>query len=135
MPIPVTTSIYAALLTLLAIALILNVVARRRSQRVGLGDGGDATLNQRIRAHGNWVESAPVGILLLLLCELCGASALLLHGVGIALLVGRSIHAYGLSRSGGTSPGRMGGMLLTLAALLVMAVWLLLRAFLWHTTA
>lgn len=60
---------------------------------------------------------------------------LLLHGAGLALLIGRIIHAFGLSRSGGTSPGRMGGMLLTLAALLVMAVWLLLRAFLWQATA
>ncbi len=122
------TSLYGALSGLLLLTLAGTVIARRHSARIGLGDGGDAVLARRIRAHGNAAETLPLGLLLLLLLELGGTAGPWLHGFGAALLLGRLLHAWGLSGSGGVSFGRYYGMLLTLLVLAGMVVLLLLRA-------
>jgi uncharacterized protein len=121
------TSFYAALGALLILLLVYAVVQRRMRARVGLGDGGDAVLARRIRAHGNAIETLPLGLLLLLLLELGGLATWALHGFGAVLLVSRMLHAWGLSRRSGTSPGRFLGMLLTLIVVLAMALTLLWR--------
>jgi uncharacterized membrane protein YecN with MAPEG domain len=59
----------------------------------------------------------------LLVAELNRASPLLLHLAGIALVLGRLMHAVGLSSRTGLSTGRTGGMVLTVAALVVLAVY------------
>ena len=119
------TSLYAALCTLLLIILTTSVVARRRTLRIGLGAGSDVVLECRIRAHGNAVETVPIGLLLLLLLETGGLAGGWLHAFGITLLLGRVLHAWGLSGRPGVSFGRLYGMLLTLLALLGMAAALL----------
>jgi uncharacterized protein len=122
------TSLYAALGTLLVLLLVYGVVQRRMQARIGIGDGGDAVLARRIRAHGNAIETLPLGLLLLLLLELGGLASWALHALGALLLIARVLHAWGLSRRSGTSSGRFYGMLLTLIALLAMAGTLLWRA-------
>lgn len=122
------TALYAALAALLLLILTTSVIMRRKALRIGLGDGGDRVLGCRIRAHGNAVETLPVALLLLLLLELGGLPAPWLHGFGASLLVVRCLHAWGLSRSAGTSPGRFIGMLGTLLVMLAMALLLLWRS-------
>lgn len=125
---PIVTSIYAALAALLVVVLALAVVAQRRRAAVGLGDGGDRKLQQSIRVHANAIENLPLALLLLLLLELGGTGAEVLHGFGAALLIARAMHAWGFSRRSGTSPGRFFGTLVTWLAMLGMAGMLLLRA-------
>ena len=127
MPVPHITALYAALLGLLVLVLAVRVVQGRWSNRIGLGDGGQADMTRRIRVHANLVETVPVALILLLLLELTGAGATWLHGFGIALVVGRLLHAWGLSRHGGTSFGRMVGTVLTFGAIGVMCLLLLYR--------
>jgi uncharacterized protein len=122
------TSLYAALAVLLVLVLVARVVQRRRAARIGLGDGGDAELARRIRAHANAIETLPLGLLLLALLELGGTAVLLLHALGATLLIGRILHAWGISGTAGVSFGRFHGMLLTLLALLAMALLLVWRA-------
>jgi uncharacterized protein len=50
---------------------------------------------------------------------LTGASGWILHGVGLLFLAGRALHAFGLSRTAGSSMGRVGGMLTTHAAFFI----------------
>ena len=119
------TGIYAAIAALLVIFLSLRVVRRRLSTRTGIGDGGDAELALRVRVHGNAVENLPLGLILLMLVDWNQTLPLLVHAFGIALIVGRMLHAFGYSRSSGTSAGRMIGMLLTFATQLCMALLLL----------
>ncbi|MBZ0223643.1 MAG: MAPEG family protein [Dokdonella sp.] len=121
------TGIYVALSTILVIGLALAVSLRRRTVKVGLGSGGDSTLLQRIRAHANALENLPLALLLLLCLELGQAHALLLHGFGSALILGRLLHASGLWHSAGISFGRFYGTLLTWGAMLGMAGLLLWR--------
>ena len=130
MPIPQITALYAALLGLLTIVLALRVVLGRRKHRIGLGDGGQAELSRLIRAHGNLTETVPLALLLLLLLELTNVAGTWLHVFGITLVVGRLLHAWGLSRHAGTSVGRFVGALATFLVILAMCVLLLYRWFL-----
>ncbi|MFT3671491.1 MAPEG family protein [Aestuariivirga sp.] len=120
------TAFYAALLTPVLIFLTLRTVARRRSARVALGDGGDADLLRRIRRHGNFVEYTPFALILLGLAESLGTMAAVLHAGGIALVAGRLLHAVALTQS--NLRLRVAGMALTLAALAVPALACLVGA-------
>lgn len=132
---PRITAFYAALAVLLLLVLAARVMWRRRQARIGLGSGGDAELARRVRAHANAVENLLPGLLLLLLLELFALPPLWLHLAGATLLLGRLLHAMGLSRSGGVSAGRAVGMVLTWAALLVMALLALWQALAWWLLA
>lgn len=121
------TGLYAALATLLVLFLSGRVSWLRNKRKVKLGDGGLDDLARAIRAQANAVEYLPLALLLLLLLDLDQARTAWLHGLGVALVAGRVLHAWGLSRSAGRSPGRALGMLLTWGAMLAMALWLLWR--------
>ena len=121
MPITITP-LYAALLTLLMIALSVRVVLYRRAKMISVGDSDDKALLKRIRAQGNCVEYAPVGLILLLIAELQGAPGIALHAIGLILLAGRLMHAIGFSRTPQIIPLRVAGMALTYAALLLGAL-------------
>lgn len=129
------TGLYAALLALLMIALAVRVMLLRRNTSIGLGDGGNRTLACAVRAHGNAIEYVPVGLILLLVLELNQTLPLLLHTFGIALVVGRVVHALGLSATPGMSAGRAVGAALTLLVLVAMALMLLWQYALIHLLA
>ena len=121
------TSLYAALLALLLILLSGRISLLRKKHHVGINDGGSSALARAIRVQANFVEYVPFALLLLLLVELQQAQRELIHGIGIALIVGRVLHAYGLGRTAGSSIGRFIGTGLTWGVILFMAGWLLLR--------
>jgi hypothetical protein len=113
------TALYAALLGLLGAALTLNVIVNRVRSRVDAGDGGVPALAQAIRAHANFAEQAPIGLILLGLAEVSGARMLVVNVLGVALIAARLASAYALNRTLAQSPGRQfgGGMsVLILAA-------------------
>ena len=127
---PTITLLFASLNVLLMLVLLGRISRHRHGHDIGLGDGGDALLARKIRVHGNFIEHAPIALLLLALLELSGLSTPWLWGYGGALLLGRLLHAVGLSRTGGRSPGRLWGTALTWLTLLGMALsglWLALR--------
>lgn len=122
------TGLYAAAIGLLVVGLGLRVVQLRRRYRVGIGDGDHRELARAIRAHGNLIEHAPLALVLLLIAELSHAlSGPALHAAGAAIVVGRLLHAAGLSRTAAPSHGRLVGMLLTWGAMLALALSLLAR--------
>jgi hypothetical protein len=122
-PMPAIAAFYAGLIGILLIILALPISALRGRLKVGVGDGGDPVLARTIRVHANTVEWALPTLLLLVLAELNRAPPALLHICGIALLVARVLHAFGLSHTSGASPGRFVGTALTWVALIVLAVW------------
>lgn len=122
---PKIAALYAAVLSLLVVILALRVALYRLRHRIGTGDGGDSELLRRVRAHGNAIETIPIGLVLLLLLELCGATPWGLHLAGAGLVLARVLHAVGLSRSTGASAERASGATLTFLVLLGMALWLL----------
>ena len=116
------TAIYAGINGLILLVLAVRVARQRGISKVGLGTGGDATLERAVRIHGNAAESIPIILILLGLAEACGSKPFLLHGIGIALTLGRLLHIWGLTQTSGMSFGRVGGMILTWLALGVGAV-------------
>ncbi len=82
----------------------------------------------RGRVFGNAVEYIPAGVGALALLALLGLPAYCLHAVGGALLLGRLLHAAGLT-PGRPTPGRLFGMVLTYLALIGAAAMLIVHAF------
>jgi len=119
------TGLYAAIVALIVVILAIRVTLRRRAIKVGIGNGGDAVLAQRIRVHANAAEYVPLALILLLILELNQTQPLLIHVFGCVLIAGRLLHAYGLSSTPGLSPGRAVGMVLTWAVIAVMALLLI----------
>ena len=127
---PKVTLLFAALHVLLMLALAVPIARHRHAHKVGLGDGGDKLLARRIRVHGNFTEYVPLALLVLALLEACGLAAAAVWGFGGVLLLGRLLHAAGLSGSSGYSKGRFWGTALTWLSLLLMALaglWIGLR--------
>jgi uncharacterized membrane protein YecN with MAPEG domain len=127
---PRITLLFASLHALLMLLLLARISRHRHGHRIGLGDGGDPELTRKIRVHGNFVEHVPFALLLLALLELSGLAAAWLWAFGGVLLLGRVMHAAGLSRTGGYSAGRFWGTALTWLVLLAMAIaglWLALQ--------
>jgi len=122
---PVVTMLYAALCGVLLVALALNVVRLRLGRRIPLGMGEGATLEQPVRVHGNFTEYAPTFLILLLLAELGGASTWFLHLAGAAFLIGRLLHAYGLSTVRARSFGRFYGSAISWTSIMVLSGYLL----------
>jgi uncharacterized protein len=121
------TSVYVALLALLLCGLSIRVLRLRRRLQLLIGDGGDSVLRRAMRVQANFAEYVPMALLLLLLLELGGSSAIVLHGFGIALLIARAAHAIGVSRVDERVGWRIAGMSLTFSLLGLGAVALLAR--------
>lgn len=120
MPAPITL-LYAGLAGLFMAALSIRVPIRRGQLDVPWGDGDDVKLATRIRVFGNFIEYVPTLLLLLLLLELSGVGATLLHGLGVAMLLVRGVHAVALTARVPLSSGRKAGR-----GLGAMGTWLVL---------
>jgi uncharacterized membrane protein YecN with MAPEG domain len=112
------TPIYAGLLALLFLLLSWRVV-QLRGHGISFGDGGNALLLRRMRAHGNFAEYVPFIIVMLGFLELSHIPAWLLHVLGLTLLIARLLHGYALSYREQFKFGRFWGTALTFLLILV----------------
>ncbi|MBX9845957.1 MAG: MAPEG family protein [Xanthobacteraceae bacterium] len=119
---PVIAPFYAAILGLIFIFLSARVIAARRQFRVTVGFGSHHVLERRIRVQGNFSEYVPITIILLTFMELYGGAKWLIHLLCIALVLGRSLHAYCVSRTDEDIRQRRAAMILTFGVLLVAAI-------------
>ena len=116
------TSIIAVVLTGMFIKLSLAVISLRRKNKVGLGTGGYEDLERAIRAQGNFAEYVPFGLILIACLELNGASWWLVAGPGVALIIGRAIHAKGIHTPPPDFSKRVLGMKFTFYTLMTLMV-------------
>ncbi len=121
-------ALWSGLLLLLMVMLSIRVVLARRSNRVLLGDGGNAQVLLAGRVFGNASEYIPAGVAALAALTLLGAPAYALHVIGGGLFLGRVIHAIGLSDKKPTL-ARVLGMFLTYLALIGAGGMLVVHAF------
>jgi uncharacterized membrane protein YecN with MAPEG domain len=128
---PAITAFYAGLFALLYVGLSGWVIAGRVSSNTLHGDGGNASLEKRIRTQGNFGEYVPFALLLVALLEAGGGGPALVRGLLIVLLIARLLHPFGMFARA-NSPAqfgcRGGGVLATLAVIAVAAFALILRA-------
>ncbi len=90
------TGLYASLLALLLIVLGARVSILRARTGVSILHGDNMELAERIRIHANLAESLPVALILMGIAEAQGASATVMHSMGIILLVSRLVHPFGI---------------------------------------
>lgn len=122
------TGIYAGLCGLLLTVLYVRVSQRRLAVKIGVGTGGDAELEQRVRAHGNLIKAAPFVLILLYLVERTALDPIFIHAFGATFLLARLAHAQGISSTTGRSTGRFVGSLATVLILAALSVILVARS-------
>ncbi len=116
-------SLYAGILALIYVALSFYVIRGRFKNRVSLGDNNNVDMQKRIRAHGNFIEYIPLALFLVFLMEVLEANALFIHILCITLIIGRTVHIFGLLNKDGASIARAGGMILTFIVIIIAAIY------------
>jgi uncharacterized membrane protein YecN with MAPEG domain len=117
-----TIAIAGGLLGLGYVYLSLRVSRLRIMHQIGIGHGGVHELEQAIRTHGNFMEYVPLALILLIAAQALAASIWLILVGSVALVVGRVLHAVGLTRTGGRTSARSIGIVLTYGVIALMAL-------------
>ena len=125
--VPIIVPAYAGLLAFVFIVLSARVIRMRQSARIGIGPGGNSRLERLMRVHANFAEYVPLTLLLLAFVEMQGNPRWLLHGLCLALVAGRVVHAFGVSQEREDIRLRIAGVAITFAVLAIAAVSLLGR--------
>lgn len=113
-----TTLLYAGLLGLLLVLLSFNIM-QNWMRVTGHGQETDRDMRRAERLLSSFVEYVPMALILMALIELKGASAIILHILGIALVTARVMHAYGSNDIPGAGLLRFVGAQLTFLMLTV----------------
>lgn len=99
----------------------------RRNAGVSIGDGGDAPLTARMRAHANFVEYTPFVLILVGVIEVNIGSPIWLSLVSALYLLGRVAHPLGMD---GVRYARQVGTMITLLTLLGLGIYAAVLPFL-----
>jgi len=124
------TGLYAGILGIIYLGLSFMVVRKRLKHRIGVGDNNNHEILRAVRIHANFAEYVPLALIMMMIIEINNVnpfdvSPLFLHMFGVVLVLARLAHAYGLSQSAGTSPGRFMGTILTFLTLLGLSILLI----------
>ena len=85
--------LYAGLNTLIFLWIAVSTGQLRAKYKVPIGDGGILHLTRILRGHANALENVPMAIILMLVMAGLNTPIFVLHGFGIALTLGRFVHA------------------------------------------
>ena len=118
------TSLVAGIFALLIVPLAFQVSLRRIKLKTTFGDADDETLRRRIRAHGNFIEYAPLAVVALGLIEYRGASASFVWWLAGAFVASRVIHALGMLYTS-TPTIRAIAMVVNYFAFISAGIWLI----------
>jgi uncharacterized protein len=81
---------------------------------------------ERIRRHGNFIETVPFVLILMVLAEAQNIAPLFIYIAGGLLTIGRILHPLGLKANNSQHPlriiGNMGGLLATLLLTVMLAL-------------
>ncbi len=114
------SAIYASISAFLICWLSLNVIKKRRKNRISIGDGENEELKTAMAAQSNAIEYIPIALLLLFALEYNEANIWIIHLLGIALITGRVIHAHNLLSD--NLKGRVLGMQITIYTIIGLAL-------------
>ncbi len=121
------TPVYAAILALIFIGLSVRTLRLRRQLNIVVGDRNDQQMLRSMRVHANFAEYVPLSLLLIYMFEAGNGMTNVVHALCLALIVGRLLHAYGVSRIEEDYRFRVFGMALTFTALSGAALGLLMN--------
>ena len=127
-----TTSLYASLIAIILIILSIRVIAVRGNPAFKfftLKSDDKFTLERVIRGHSNLIEYAPIFLILLYFFEITKSNSFYVHVYGFAFLIGRLMHGYCFAFTKKNMFLRVGGTVLTLGCILIVAIRLLVNFF------
>ncbi|WP_076068787.1 MAPEG family protein [Sphingomonas montana] len=116
------TLMFAVAFALINLWLAFRAGKARLGAKVSIGDGGNPLLTARMRAQANFLEYVPLALILIGLIEMRVGASQLLFALGIALVLARIAHAFGMERPT-PNPLRAGGILVTFAVTAALIVW------------
>ena len=122
---PIVSGIAAGVLLIIQIALMSAVIRLRMRDRQSLGDGGHPELLRAIRRHGNFAENAAIFAVCFGLLEMLGEGRTMMVVLCTGFVIGRLLHALGLSQSSTVNNLRKSGTVLSALVGLVAAVRLI----------
>ena len=123
------TPAYGAVFALVFVALSVRTLRLRREFRVAVGYGNEPRLERSARVHANFAEYVPLCLLLIYFVEIQSAAKIWVHVLCIVLLVGRLVHAYGVSQLREDLRFRVTGMALTFTVAICASIAILLDYF------
>jgi uncharacterized membrane protein YecN with MAPEG domain len=109
--------LYAGLNALIMLWIGASTGMLRAKYKISIGDGGNLHMTRILRGHANAVENVPIALILMVIMSAMGAPALVLHGLGAALTIGRFFHAMHFIKE--DAPGWQRGLGATLSILVV----------------
>ncbi|AZI34582.1 hypothetical protein NT2_02_01690 [Caenibius tardaugens NBRC 16725] len=115
-----TTLSAAAAAAIINLWLMIRCAQIRVSAKVAHGDGGNVLLGRRMRAHSNFIENAPLVLILIGAIELTGKGGTWLALVAAVYLLARVAHPFGMDRDG-ANVLRAGGTMVTMLTLIGLA--------------
>lgn len=121
---------YAALLGLFYVWLSFRVTGIRRRTGIAIGHAGNDAMERGMRAQANFNEYVPLSLLLIALAGVTGTAPVLINLLGLALVLGRLLHAYSLlvhEPRHGRYGLRVAGMVLTFSTLLIASLLILVH--------
>ena len=129
MPLPITL-LYASVFAIFALVLSFRVGGVRGKSGISIlvGEPQNMELAERVRVHQNFLEYVPLFLIVMGAVELSGGAANWLHGAGVLMLIGRVGHAIGLKHDNMSHKGRFVGMLGTIGATFIVAIYGLIIA-------
>lgn len=119
------TPLFAAIFTLIYVALSLNVVRYRFGHKISIGDGGHKHLEMATRAHANFIEYVPLSLLLMWFLESLTLSPSEVFWSGAILVFARVAHAFGMLYPQQLLVLRQFGTIATFAVLIKLSISLL----------
>jgi uncharacterized membrane protein YecN with MAPEG domain len=117
-----TTLTLAAAAAAINLWLFLRVGQVRYKRGIAHGDGGDPLMQRRVRAHANFIEHAPIFLILSGLIEMTQKGGRWLAIVGAVFMLARVAHVFGMDLDRGNNPLRGGGIFVSIAAEIGLAV-------------
>ena len=121
--------LFAAILTIIYLAQSFYVVLHRWKARTSLGTNTDPLhpLSRAIRVHGNFMEYAPLFLILFFLVENNELASSYLKVAGWSFVIGRLCHWFGLMQKNTVNPFRQLGLVLTFTPMGLLAGWALVK--------
>ncbi len=110
-------ALYAGLNALILIWLIVSIGRLRGALKIFMGDGGHPRMIRAMRGQANFIEFVPMALILMWLTAAMGAPAIAIHALGVALTLGRFLHA--LHFTAEDAPGWQRGAGATLSILVI----------------
>jgi len=92
---------------------------------VAIGHGNEPKLERAARAHANFAEYVPISLLLIYFLEIRTGGSIWIHVFCLGLLLGRIVHAFGVSQVNEDYRYRATGMSLTFVVIISVSIGIL----------